>query len=120
MYCRRCGAPNPDWAPACASCAAPLVPAFMPPPAPLAPAGLRGSTHLVYAILATVLFCMPFGVVGIVFASQIDGKVAAGDIVGAESSARQAKGWTIAAFALGGVVGLAYVALLVAGLVLDK
>jgi hypothetical protein len=91
----------------------------MPPVAPSGPAALSGSTYLVFAILATVLCCMPLGAVGIVFASQIDGKLMAGDIAGAESSARKAKGWTIAAVA-GCVVGaIAYGVVVALGLALD-
>ena len=56
--------------------------------------------HLVLAILSTVLgfLCcsginLPFGIVAIVFASQVNGKYAAGDFQGAISSAKQAKIW---------------------------
>ena len=62
------------------------------PPAP--------SNHLVLAILSTVfgfLCCsginLPFGIVAIVFASQVNGKYASGDVQGAMSSAKQAKIW---------------------------
>jgi len=56
--------------------------------------------QLVLAILSTVfgLFCcsglnLPFGIVAIVFASQVNGKYASGDFQGAISSAKQAKIW---------------------------
>ena len=56
--------------------------------------------HLVLAILSTVLglLCccglnLPFGIVAIVFASQVNGKYASGDFQGAISSAKQAKIW---------------------------
>lgn len=56
--------------------------------------------HLVLAILSTVLgfLCcsginLPFGIVAIVFASQVNGKYGSGDFQGAISSAKQAKIW---------------------------
>ena len=42
----------------------------------------------------TVLCCIPFGVVGIVFAAQINQKLAMGDYAGAADSARKAKMWS--------------------------
>ena len=58
------------------------------------------ANHLVLAILSTVFgllcccgFTLPFGVVAIVFASQVTGKYASGDFQGAISSAKQAKIW---------------------------
>ena len=58
------------------------------------------ANHLVLAILSTVFgllcccgFNLPFGVVAIVFASQVNGKYASGDFQGAISSAKQAKIW---------------------------
>jgi len=59
----------------------------------------KPSNSLVLAILSTVfgfLCCvvnLPFGIVSIVFACQVDGKYASGDFQGAEHSARQAKIW---------------------------
>ena len=58
------------------------------------------SSQLVLAILSTVLglFCccglnLPFGIVAIIFASQVNGKYSAGDFPGALSAAKQAKVW---------------------------
>jgi hypothetical protein len=69
----------------------PSFPASVPP---------KPSNFLVLAILSTVLgfLCccglnLPFGIVAIVFASQVDGKYASGDFQGAISSANQAKIW---------------------------
>ena len=46
-------------------------------------------TYLVQSILVTVFCCLPFGIVGIVFASQVSSKLAAGDIAGAQASSLQ-------------------------------
>lgn len=57
--------------------------------------------YLVQSILATIFCCQPFGIVGIVFAAQVDGKVAAGDYAGAVVASDNAKRWTLIAFGLG-------------------
>lgn len=51
--------------------------------------------HLVWAILSTLLCCMPLGIVSIVFAAQVNGKLAAGDIAGAQDSSDKAKKWAM-------------------------
>ena len=47
------------------------------------------------AILATIFCCLPFGIVGIVFAAQVNSKWAVGDVTGANDSAAKAKLWTL-------------------------
>lgn len=49
--------------------------------------------YLVESILVTILCCMPFGIVGIVFASQVNTKFAAGDKDGALRSSENTKNW---------------------------
>ncbi|MDV3469935.1 CD225/dispanin family protein [Stenotrophomonas sp. C3(2023)] len=51
--------------------------------------------NLVWAILSTILCCMPLGIVSIVFAAQVNGKLAAGDIAGARDSSEKAKKWAM-------------------------
>ena len=46
--------------------------------------------HLVWAILSTLFCCLPLGIVSIVYASQVDGKRAAGDIAGARLASDKA------------------------------
>ncbi len=52
--------------------------------------------YLAPAILSTLFCCVPFGVVAIVYAAQVDGKVAAGDYAEAEDLSNKAKGWSTA------------------------
>jgi hypothetical protein len=47
--------------------------------------------YLVPAILATVLCCVPVGVVAIIFSAQVNSKIAAGDISGAMEASKKAK-----------------------------
>ena len=57
--------------------------------------------YLVQAILCTVFCCLPFGIVAIVFAAQVNGKLAAGDYRGAVSYSNNARTWCWVAFWLG-------------------
>lgn len=42
-----------------------------------------------------LLCCLPVGIVSIVYAAQVNGKLAAGDIAGAQDSSAKAKKWAI-------------------------
>jgi len=55
--------------------------------------------YLVPAIISAVC-CLPIGIVGVVFAAQVNGKVAAGDIPGAMQASKFAKIFSIVAIAL--------------------
>jgi hypothetical protein len=57
--------------------------------------------YLVQAILCTIFCCLPFGIVSIVYAAQVNGKVAAGDMAGAEAASKSAKTWCWVAFGIG-------------------
>ena len=61
---------------------------------------------LVWAILSTLCCCLPFGIVAIVYAAQVDGKYAAGDYQGAVDSANKAKTWCWVSFGIGIVVSV--------------
>ena len=68
------------------------------PPGPIGP---FSENWLVEAILVTLLCCLPFGVVGIIFAAQVNTKQQAGDMEGAEKSRREAAKWTKIGFWVG-------------------
>ena len=51
--------------------------------------------YLVFSILTTLFCCLPAGVVSIVYASQVNGKLAAGDYAGAEKASTNARTWAI-------------------------
>jgi hypothetical protein len=71
------------------------------------------NNNLILAIFSTVCCCLPFGVVSIVYASQVDGHAARGDIAKANDSAEKAKNWAIASIVCGVIGNLAYIALMV-------
>jgi len=49
--------------------------------------------YLVESILVTVFCCLPFGIAGIVFASQVNSKFSLGDYEGALQASKDAKKW---------------------------
>ena len=51
--------------------------------------------NMVWAILTTLFCCLPFGIASIVYAAQVDGRRAAGDIEGARIAAEKARFWAI-------------------------
>lgn len=61
------------------------------------------------AVLCTLFCCVPFGIVSIVYASQVDSKFHAGDYAGAQEASRKAQNWYHAAMITGVVIGILYV-----------
>lgn len=96
MYCTNCGHERPDGATACASCGHPVQLFAAPPHIP---------NYLVQSILATLCCCMPVGIVALVFAAQVNSKLAAGDVAGAQASSASARTWSIVALIAGLVTG---------------
>lgn len=82
-----------------------------PPPAYGSPAGPPPNNFLVPSILATIFCCLPAGVVGIVYAAQVNSKWAAGDVAGAQDSAAKARTWTFVSVGVGVVVILGWLLL---------
>jgi hypothetical protein len=134
ITCPHCGTSNLDNAAICANCGRAL--AVPPPPSmpesqsqsqsytpPPPPPGYSGYTppapytgapipnYLVQSILVTLCCCLPLGVVALIFAAQVNSKIAAGDIEGARQASSKAKLFCIIAFVLG-LVGLALVLLI--------
>jgi hypothetical protein len=95
MFCTACGTQLPPGATACPSCGARVI-----VPAPIA-AAPPINNYLIPAILVTLCCCMPFGIVAIVFAAQVNSKLAAGDVAGAMASANNAKLWCWIGFGCG-------------------
>lgn len=97
--------------------APPPIPDFAPPPVPdsidydnpyaSSDSSLYGSSqmpaydvpnHLALSILAAVLTlcccCIPFGIIPIIFSTQVNSKLANGDYAGAQSASDNAKLWS--------------------------
>lgn len=126
MFCTNCGANNEDAARFCEKCGARMSETTSGGEA----YGSRTASpvtsehvpnYLVQAILVTIFCCQPFGIVSIVFAAQVNGKLESGDIEAARGASQSAKRWAWVAFGVGaalyGGVALIYGALIVFALV---
>jgi uncharacterized membrane protein YvbJ len=123
MFCTQCGANNADNAVVCTQCGRNLRGAGSTPlqatgvvlPPGTAASGIAIQNYLVFAILATVFCCLPAGIPAIVYAAQVNGKLAAGDLAGAQKASDNAKMWCWISFGLGVAVTALSVLLFMAG-----
>lgn len=95
-----------------------------PPPPPGYGGGYGGPgggtpppNHLVWSILSTLFCCLPLGIASIVFAAQVNGKYAAGDVTGAQESSKKARTFALWATIIGAVFTVLYILLIVGGVV---
>jgi Interferon-induced transmembrane protein/zinc-ribbon domain len=93
MYCTHCGTQRPPGAATCPSCGhAFSVPAEV-------------KNYLVQAILCTLCCCLPFGIAALVYSTQVNGKLAAGDLAGAQTASDRARMWCWIALIAGVITG---------------
>jgi hypothetical protein len=64
---------------------------------------VKPQSYMLAAILVT-LCCPPFGIVSIVYASQVDSKFNLGDYAGAQAASDSAKNWYQAALTSGMII----------------
>ena len=76
---------------------------YAQPRVPISNAG-KPKSNLVMAILVTLFCCLPFGIVSIVYAAQVDSKWNAGDWNGALRASSNARSWAWAGI-IGGILG---------------
>ena len=77
-----------------------------------APPSTPPKNWLVESILVTIFCCLPFGIAGIVFASQVNSKWSTGDYAGAMQASKDAGRWTKIGFWIGiaqAVVGILWI-----------
>jgi hypothetical protein len=86
---------------------------WTPPPPPAGGSGTVPN-YLVPAIIS-IFCCWPLAIPAIIFATQVNGKVAAGDIAGAQDASKKAKMFSFIAIGLGLLGILIYIIMLVLG-----
>jgi hypothetical protein len=85
-----------------------------PPPPPPGPYGAPGApgtpppNYLVWAILSTVLCCLPLGIASIVFSTQVNSKWSVGDVAGAQAASAKARQFAMWAAIAGVIVDVIY------------
>jgi hypothetical protein len=133
MFCPQCGAANPENATQCSQCGTAMQPVqgFTPPP-PVPPGAVAPGqppqpytgepipNYLWQSIVCTVLgllccLSLPFGVVAIVFSTQVNSKLAYGDIAGALDASKKAKIFCWVSIGIFGVIGLLYMIFIILG-----
>jgi len=108
MFCKNCAKELAENAVICPQCG--VQTENVKPQAPV-------PTHLVQAIIVTVLCCLPLGIPAIVYAAQVNSKLAGGDYEGAVKASKSANMWSWIAFGAGLLGVLAYVLLMVVSVV---
>lgn len=79
---------------------------WTPPPPAGAPASVPN--YLIPAIIS-LFCCLPLGIAGVIFAAQVNTKVAAGDTAGALDASKKAKLFSFIAIGLGLAALLCYI-----------
>ena len=111
MHCTKCGASVSGGATFCPACGTP-VPAGSTPVAArqASPAGVAVPNYMVGAILTTLFCCLIGGIVAIIYSSQVNTKLAQGDVEGAKAASKSARTWIIVNLIAGLVVPLLFMA----------
>lgn len=78
------------------------------------PMGPKPDSNLVWGILTTILCCLPFGVVSIVYASKVDSAWRLGQQEEAEDYSNKAKNWALASALTSLAVLVIYIIIIVA------
>lgn len=124
IFCSQCGMSNVDDAIICTQCGRDLRAAVQTSPAggiqPEYQAGVNVPNYLVFAIFVTVLCCLPTGIAAIVYAAQVNAKLAAGDVAGAQLASKNAKMWCWISVGAGLLICVLYALLAILGVMSHK
>ena len=124
MICKNCGAPISENHQFCPECGEKITiemgeinPNSQVSPQPTH-SQIPPENYLIWAILATIFCCWPFGIPAIINASKVDSAFNRGDYAGAKEYSRNAKKWTIVSAVVGCTVVLLYIIFIVAMMML--
>ena len=109
MFCKNCGNQIADAAVVCPKCGVPVAGKSVASVAEQVP------NHMVGAILTAIFCCQIGGIVAIVYAAQVNSKLASGDIEGARAASKTASTWIAVNIIIGLIGGLLYVIFAVVG-----
>ena len=129
-FCTQCGQAVSDNYSYCTNCGTPIQtepqtqsepqPQYQQPSAqqsvPQQPVGTKPKNYLVLSILATIFCCLPFGIPAIVFSAKVDSSWNAGRYQEAQDASRKAKTGMLVSAITGGVILIAYFALVFYGM----
>lgn len=87
----------------------PPPPGAFPPPGGPVPGGAQPDNNLVWAILCTVLCCLPLGIVSIIKSTQVSGLWTSGRYAEAQKAADDAKKFAIWGAIAGAVFAVLYI-----------
>lgn len=103
MFCSECGASVNNNAVVCPKCGVAIEGGKVS-----IGSNVHVPNHMVGAILTTVFCCLIGGIIAIIYASQVNTKLAQGDIAGAQAASQVANNWIIANVVLGIIGGILY------------
>jgi hypothetical protein len=86
---------------------------WTPPPPPTA--GTATVPNYMVPAIISIFCCWPLAIPAIIFAAQVNGKVTAGDIAGAQDASKKAKMFSFIAIGLGVLGIVIYIIMLVLG-----
>lgn len=113
MFCPRCGTNNSGEATFCVQCGN----ALREPQQQQRQQQLNYvPNYLVQAILVTLFCCLPFGIVAIVQAAQVNSKLQANDQAGALEASEKAKKWCWVSLWVGLSIGAIYFLIIFIGI----
>ena len=102
MFCKNCGNQIADAAVVCPKCGVPVAGKSV------ASATEQVPNHMVGAILTALFCCQIGGIVAIVYAAQVNSKLARGDIEGARAASKTANTWITVNIITGVLIGVIY------------
>lgn len=102
MFCKNCGNQIADAAVVCPKCGVPVAGKSV------ASATEQVPNHMVGAILTALFCCQIGGIVAIIYAAQVNSKLASGDVEGARAASKTANTWIMVNIITGVLFGVIY------------
>lgn len=104
MFCQKCGSEVPNGLLVCQKCGAMVgapnsvpmnnqMPNQMQNQMPNQVQVVNVKSHMCDSILCMIFCCLPFGIVGLVYACRVNALLKRGDIVGAQHASKMANMW---------------------------